>query len=1484
MPIDATTPCCAGLPVRGRTAWLLVICLLFAVFPAIHRVQAQSLYFEAEKVQFAGNWFAESRTDDPNAGVCLRSDNSGNGNDAAFVIPITNAGTYNVWVRTRDFDTFPGQRRFQVGIDGVLFPFQAGAHGTNGWLWENVGSRALAAQDHVITLADISQFFPRCDAMFLTTTTTNPNQRTFAQLNALSVTPKTVPFRNLDSPNGVMLRFNNEAEATNNLRTLTGGTALAFTNADGGLLRFTALTSNLLASAVLDTAPGDGAATNNLFANATLSVDVRFGAAQQSFGIFTRIPGSEDDGHLVLVNCDPGGPSDTFRIYGAGSNPQTTNVSTNVLLQESSNALAPGAWFTFRLMAENTGNGGAAFTLDVFNRTNGSLVVTKTATAASGALTSPGEVGLRFYSAQGGSGQVLDVDNFSVVENTPEIYTNGTRTVVATLNGSGTRVTFYEQPDIDGATQITRETSVLISNVWVTLPFAAGAERLFLQYRDSVSPNTATDYITAWSQRVDFDVDGVIYSTTGTTEDPLLAANLEVLIPRSCVQVDPQTVQVTCLSLAGRTATATWQLGTGGHDLGVTVACTADRTGNYSFGFGGFAPSAKSSTNFHLLPPLYQFQRLPPSPKLLTSSVTPQPLALMQRTFSGLSQPVTFGVVADPARLAFVWPTASNPAYGFSLLNTDGTVQPTLFSPVLGLKDSLVSTGAIITASWRVLAKAGDWKAALEYASNDILGVTDYRQPYKASLTHALLNMIDLIRDDTASGWGGDMRAPFQIESENTVTHPSPLTFLSLALLTGDESLYQTRSLPTLEFSLSRPRAHFATEVTPETPGAYVTTNSTKITVPSTFDGTVYWQGVNDLLARRNPWVATLAVTNGSVRYDASNPYMPRWLEKLGQYRLSPSAPLLQQIESDCQTWLNTEFLTAKTNEMSIGAFYHNGFYPFWWGLLDLYELTGNTNYLKFAEEGAFHTIAGVFSHPMPPPGNVTVHSGGNYSASTTLWWKGPVRYRLGWPRTPGDTPERSVPAWVVAPVGYTLEQPSTYYIGNAAVPEFNMQMMAAWAPQLLRLHRHTGRAIYETYARNAMIGRFSTEPGYYVRGFTDMFHDPQYPYVGPDVSSFYYHHMPARIAFVIDFLMAQAETLSAGRINFPWAKQQGYVWFTDRIFGGQPGAMYDETGLWPWFDRNAAQVDTEKVDYLFARGNDSFWVVLMNQSNAPVTVNLTNATAALGIIANQPVKVFENDEARPDMSYASPMAVTVPGRKLVALRFTTQTHDVFPRTVSLTATPTNQVQTGPWGTMHTFRTRSPFGADSLYVVLTGRPTNNPSAKLLLDGAPVATDTSYPFEFSVYPWPMNQDMQFTLELVNGGVTNHSAPVTLPGTTNAPPTAYEDWKSSHGLPANAPNSDDNDGDGWRNLLEYALNLNPQVADAPLALTYSADGANLTLSYVKWRSDVTYFVETSLDLQNWTRTGVTEVESGGTVTASVPIETTHIRFLRLGVTYP
>jgi len=94
------------------------------------------------------------------------------------------------------------------------------------------------------------------------------------------------------------------------------------------------------------------------------------------------------------------------------------------------------------------------------------------------------------------------------------------------------------------------------------------------------------------------------------------------------------------------------------------------------------------------------------------------------------------------------------------------------------------------------------------------------------------------------------------------------------------------------------------------------------------------------------------------------------------------------------------------------------------------------------------------------------------------------------------------------------------------------MFFMSSWAPSLLRLNTNHKYKFFETYARNSIIGRFASYPGYYAAGYTDLPLDSLYPYKGPDVTSLYYHHIPAHLALSLDFLITEAIQRSYGNIS----------------------------------------------------------------------------------------------------------------------------------------------------------------------------------------------------------------------------------------------------------------------------------------------------------------------------------------------------------------
>src|SRR5690606_25524608 len=156
------------------------------------------------------------------------------------------------------------------------------------------------------------------------------------------------------------------------------------------------------------------------------------------------------------------------------------------------------------------------------------------------------------------------------------------------------------------------------------------------------------------------------------------------------------------------------------------------------------------------------------------------------------------------------------------------------------------------------------------------------------------------------------------------------------------------------------------------------------------------------------------------------------------------------------------------------------------------------------------------------------------------ITWKGDTLYRLGKPRQKGDVTEKKVPNWLVSNVGLGFEQPSTYK-GNGN-GRFIMQM--GWSAHFLRLAQYTGDETFETYARNAVIGRWVNYPGYYATGFTDLLLNPQSPYEGPDVTGIYYHHIAPHLAWTIDYLVSDAFLQSDGKITFPAERQYGYAYF----------------------------------------------------------------------------------------------------------------------------------------------------------------------------------------------------------------------------------------------------------------------------------------------------------------------------------------------------
>lgn len=138
--------------------------------------------------------------------------------------------------------------------------------------------------------------------------------------------------------------------------------------------------------------------------------------------------------------------------------------------------------------------------------------------------------------------------------------------------------------------------------------------------------------------------------------------------------------------------------------------------------------------------------------------------------------------------------------------------------------------------------------------------------------------------------------------------------------------------------------------------------------------------------------------------------------------------------------------------------------------------------------------------------------------------------------------------------------------------------------------------------------------------------------------------------------------------------------------------------------------------------------------------------------------------------------------------------------------------------------------------------------------------------------------------------------------NFQPAALKAWKSDNFTVAEQADSTisgnlaDPDGNGFSNLMEYALGMKPKTGSLPPLLRQEFVNGYLTLTYSRSKTpaDITYIVEVSSDLKTWnsglsyTFSPVVTMDTGFTQTVQVsdrtPVTSGTQRFIRMRVTAP
>ncbi len=821
--------------------------------------------------------------------------------------------------------------------------------------------------------------------------------------------------------------------------------------------------------------------------------------------------------------------------------------------------------------------------------------------------------------------------------------------------------------------------------------------------------------------------------------------------PRVARRVD-ERVQLEFAPSPVGTLVAEWSLQPGERAARVKLSFLPAADGIYGLGYHLFFRRPVDEVEELQLPMMWQRKRLPKQAHALLDPRTPTPLALAQ-TGRG-EDSLVWAVVGEPAEIPFAWPDDRKPHMGLVIRDEAGLVQPAIYGPVPGTDRAVGKAGQAMDFGFRVLVQPGDWYAGYRTAADEVFGFRDYRRNRRVSLTEAALNMVDLMMDDEYGGWWRKAKGWYQIESHNTVTHAAPATVLSLYRLTGDERLYRRRALPTMEYVLSRDSAHFSPN--PEDPGRY---SIGGMTGPVKLFGTSTFAALARLSNGYSPVFGSIALPDESnIRPTVGYSHAGSFNEWAARYRLTGDSQDLDEACRLADEYIAKTIDTAPNRPIRYTAFWLISFVPDWEGLLMMYELTGRQEYLDASAFGARQLMTGLWTQPNFPDGSTTLYAGGEYEGdpwSGHLLARGPLKSRLGFPLREDSLAERRTEAWVVSPVGLGFEQPSTLGI------KYNRLIyQAVWAPEFLRLARYTGDTAFATHARNAVVGRFGNYPGYYVGGHFDLNLDPAYPLVGPDLSVLYYHHIMPHLSWTIDYLVADAELLSQGKIEFPAERENGYAYFDGKVYGHAPGTIFDQEGCWLWLKRGAAVVSNPQMNYLTAYNADRFFVVLMNQSTREESTSVYFSQQAIGFdpAAVTTVTRRDADGAGEAIEFEQGMVqVTLPGRGLAVLELDGCHIDIAAHQTPSPSRPgahpshletaagdirvkaaAIQTRPGPW---------------DAYIWCNAEPDE--AAKVTLHYVvnkqqQTVSDSEYPFEFELPVADGKTPVAFHLEVVTGG--------------------------------------------------------------------------------------------------------------------------------------
>ncbi len=770
--------------------------------------------------------------------------------------------------------------------------------------------------------------------------------------------------------------------------------------------------------------------------------------------------------------------------------------------------------------------------------------------------------------------------------------------------------------------------------------------------------------------------------------------------------------------------------------------------GYFSIGYTGAPSLTKENAAGIWQPLIWQEKRIPENAFLTPAFMATLPTTMV---FDGKN---TIGVMASPDAIPFQpLPVLANSQFGIGLINSQKNIQPSVYAPIPGGYKSKMNAGEPFRFELHLVVEPQTINRTYESIARKIFGFKDYRSNAISTLNKTLDNIVDYSMSSYT--WYVDSLKGYAYATDvpGAVKNVSSLNPLELAIVRDDVNMFEKRAYPQIEYMLSREKFLFSLDSTQK-----IQNPSRRLkgpVAPLSELGALY-----TVLGKQNPFLLQFMkkeYANARTRNLDVEEKGNSWINAMHLFRTTGDSAYLKTAIAKASVYVQTRVNTAQsdfTDPIAGGFFFWPAYTNRWIELIQLYEITKERSFLDAAVEGARNYTQFIWMVPAIPDSLVTVNKDGKAPFYWYLKAKGHKQMYY---------PEEKVPAWRLSEIGLTPESSGTS-TGHRGI------FMTNFAPWMLRLGYYANDSFLLNVAKDAVIGRYKSFPGYHINTErTTAYENVDFPFhkhLDQSVNSFHYNHILPMASMLLDYLVSDAFIRSKGAIDFPAEYIEGYAYLQSKMYGARTGKFYSANNVRLWMPGNLLQTDNVELNYVSARKLDTLFVAFTNQSQQNIKSAFTLNDSLVKLSTSASMDIWKNNKWTRVPQLAKQLSVEIAANGITAVRLNgVKMQSGFQQQLlgAETKNATDYVHL-PQGNANAMLLHLGNYDNRLYVYLEDDDNKVKTATLQYKNAEGKTflleDRQYPFEFTV-PLQKQSSIAFSIHLnKTNGEKEESKIVTL----------------------------------------------------------------------------------------------------------------------------